>query len=277
MKINFNICSLKNLYGYPVKKNISKPFRKLDITCDRFDKISFMSDLKEFIPAQSTEEAIQYGKNSFGIKEYKGFSDSDLDTLNWFNEGLFNLRNIMKKSPFVAPEKIICFATLEGDTMIEADGYKLLFSKRCFDEDIDFMKKEILNSDLTPEEKEKKLSLNLTYLSQLYHTRCDGEFVMKAPYSLVYHEMGHIQHKSNLGSELFRQITKSPKSKLSKTAQDYVNLFNKNKKTVAKKVSEYAGANILEFVAEVFAGLCEGVEYDDKIMELYRKLGGVTF
>ena len=251
MKINFNVCNLKNLYCYPVKKNILKQYRKFEPICDSFSRTAFRGELKEFIPAKSIQEAIQYGKNSFGIKEYKGFSDSDLDTLNWFNEGLFNLRNIMKKSPFIAPEKIICFETLEGDTMIEVDGNKLLFSKRCFDEYIDFVKKEILNSDLTPEEKEEKLSLNLTYLSQLYDTRYDGEFVMKSPYSLVYHEMGHIQHKNNIGDALFKQITKSPKSKLSKIVQDYVNLFNKNKITVAERVSDYAGANILEFVAEI--------------------------
>ena len=250
-------------------------FKSVKIPYDSFEKIAFKGNLK-FTPAKTAIEAIDYGKNNFGIREYKGFSDSELDTLNWFNEGLFNLKNILNK-PFKAPNAIIYTAGFLDDdnTLIEMNDNDLWFNKKCFEEDIKFMKKYIINSNLPPEEEKEKLSSNLTILSQEYDMKHNHDFVIKSPFSLVYHEMGHIQHQNNIGKDLFKQLLKSPKSKLSKSAQELVNLFNKNKKAIASRVSKYATENVIEFVAETYTGLCEGIKYDSKVMDLYRKLGGV--
>lgn len=245
------------------------------IPYDSFSKVAFKGNSDEFIPAKTLNEAIEYGKSTFKIKEYKGFQEDDLDTLNWFNEGLLNLKRKMKNVPFVPPDKLICFAYLDDDTAIEINENKLHFSKKSFDDDIKFIKKYILALNLPEDEEKKKLSSNLTYLCQQCDMRLDGEFVLKSPYSLVYHEMGHIQHRNNLGKEIFNQISRSPRSKLPEKAKELVDLFIKNKKTVASRVSDYATESVLEFVAETFAGLCEGVKYDSKVMDLYQKLGGV--
>lgn len=47
-----------------------------------------------------------------------------------------------------------------------------------------------------------------------------------------------------------------------------------DKKTLAEAVSQRAMKNTDEFVAEVYAGLVEGVEYDQDILAYYRRLGG---
>jgi hypothetical protein len=46
------------------------------------------------------------------------------------------------------------------------------------------------------------------------------------------------------------------------------------KKTMAAAISQRAMKNVDEFVAEVYAGIVEGVEYDQDILAYYRRLGG---
>jgi hypothetical protein len=86
---------------------------------------------------------------------------------------------------------------MDIDTAIEVNDNDLWLSKKGFEADIEFMKKYIMLSDLDDEVKKEKLSLNLTYLAQKYDLEHNKDFVMKSPYSLVYHEMGHIQHQNN--------------------------------------------------------------------------------
>jgi hypothetical protein len=56
--------------------------------------------------------------------------------------------------------------------------------------------------------------------------------------------------------------------------QLYGKLFNNADRLIAEKVSLYAAQTKLEFVAEVFAGLLAGREFDDDTMKLYQSLGG---
>jgi hypothetical protein len=43
---------------------------------------------------------------------------------------------------------------------------------------------------------------------------------------------------------------------------------------LARRVSQYAATSPAEFVAETFAGLVNGAEYDAEVLQLYRQLGG---
>ncbi len=83
------------------------------------------------------------------------------------------------------------------------------------------------------------------------------------PSGVVAHEVGHYNQKD---------MTKFEKSKIWQEAMPYWT-------TIGREVSAYSivgGLNSSdEFVAEVFAGLYSGKEYNDDIMQLYYSLGGV--
>lgn len=82
-------------------------------------------------------------------------------------------------------------------------------------------------------------------------------------FTTIYHEMGHIQHHKNMNyySLLFKDLDPN-------FAKDF------NKQKIAQKVSWYAQTSPDEFVAEVFAHLCEGIKMPDDVMKLYNQLNG---
>lgn len=70
----------------------------LALKCGKASKVTQTKKLAEkikFKPAQTAEEAVTFGKNNLGIKNYEGFAEADKDVLNWVNEGLTNVSNIM--------------------------------------------------------------------------------------------------------------------------------------------------------------------------------------
>ena len=62
----------------------------------KFSKAIQLAEHIEFTKANSIEEAIEFGRQHLGIKKYKNFTDKDLDTLNWINEGLTKINNKFK-------------------------------------------------------------------------------------------------------------------------------------------------------------------------------------
>ncbi len=79
------------------------------------------------------------------------------------------------------------------------------------------------------------------------------------------HEIGHFLHHLH-NNKLYKYL--------------YKNNFSfkpEYKEMIAQHVNDYASSNPLEFVAEVFKGLFDGKQYDEKIMELYKKFKGVPF
>lgn len=86
----------------------------------------------------------------------------------------------------------------------------------------------------------------------------------KPPIHHVYHEIGHYLHfKSNPENYLM----------FVKTAKQY-QFKDELKEKIQKQVSLKATENIVEFVAEVFAGLMQGKIYDQEIMHFYNGFGG---
>ena len=82
-------------------------------------------------------------------------------------------------------------------------------------------------------------------------------------FTIIYHEMGHIQHHNNMNyySLLFKNLDPN-------FTKDF------NKQQIAQKVSWYAQTSPDEFVAEVFANLCEGIKMPDDVMKLYKEFNG---
>ena len=100
------------------------------------------------------------------------------------------------------------------------------------------------------------------------------------PFRLLNHEIGHILHQNNIGTELFAKY-----SDYGKLADGGINTFalwrkfrneigNKLFYEVMGNVTPYAATTPAEFVAEVYSFLCNGVKFSDDIMELYKKYGG---
>jgi len=50
----------------------------------------------DFSAAKTKDEAVKFGQNVLGIKNYVGFEESDIKVLNWINEGLVNVNNRTK-------------------------------------------------------------------------------------------------------------------------------------------------------------------------------------
>ena len=49
----------------------------------------------KFTPAQTLQDAIKFGTENLGIGSYGGFTEKDLDAINWVNEGFVNVSNKM--------------------------------------------------------------------------------------------------------------------------------------------------------------------------------------
>jgi hypothetical protein len=79
------------------------------------------------------------------------------------------------------------------------------------------------------------------------------------------HEYGHILHHKNIGYD---------DAEMYKTEKFGPGPSGENRKNIAKKVSEYAAINPMEFVAEVFAGHINGKKYDSGVMDMYDLYGG---
>lgn len=91
-----------------------------------------------------------------------------------------------------------------------------------------------------------------------------------SPYRTLYHEMGHIQDM--LPRPLTTCYYNFDESKYSKELLEWVN--NKENIDAASEISYYSGFAPGEFIAEAFAEMITGNKLSDKVMDLYKKLGG---
>ena len=101
-----------------------------------------------------------------------------------------------------------------------------------------------------------------------------------SPFRLFNHEIGHVLHSKNVGSELFDKY--SDYETLVDNNLDVIKLRDKFKEQngeslfhkINATVTPYATTTPAEFVAEVYSFLCNGVKFPDEIMNLYKKYGG---
>ena len=246
----------------------------------------------DFKKAQTLDEAIKFGKDNLGIEKYSGFEQKDVDIVNWINEGLVNVNNKFKGKAKM-PKVIKYTSNMRSDwaASMRPSG-ELEISKNNV-ENIKNAAKEFIKSLKDSEEKKQEMINTLTYskarniLALLLKKSPDTmKSILKGQESKrflfgtfddIYHEMGHFQHLNNVGVNLFNQLSNYDlsKTKLNKKGKELWDLFNKSKDTVLN-VSDYAKTTPAEFVAETFNGLCYGIKYDDKVMDLYQKLGGAV-
>lgn len=97
----------------------------------------------------------------------------------------------------------------------------------------------------------------------------------------VNHEIGHKIHAKNIGLKSFYSLATFVPTGNEK--QDLLNIVKSMKEfkqnepqwRLARNISPYSSVSPSEFVAETFAHLANGAEFDDATMELYKKYGGV--
>lgn len=89
-------------------------------------------------------------------------------------------------------------------------------------------------------------------------------------YDVLYHELGHLQ---NWGNSSFFDLFFGKLSDKKKSIEAFLKDFDKQQ--TAGKISWYAQTKPQEFVAEVFAQLCNGKKLDDDVIQMYRKYNGV--
>lgn len=90
------------------------------------------------------------------------------------------------------------------------------------------------------------------------------------PAGTLIHEVGHAMHFGWAGSKPPKEMTDEEYWTLAGMKE----FDDKKEKRVAKRVSGYAASNPHEFIAETFAAMMLGVEFDDDVMELYKKFKG---
>jgi hypothetical protein len=88
-----------------------------------------------------------------------------------------------------------------------------------------------------------------------------GFYSTAHPHHIVRHELGHAVH--------YRALTPRERERIW-----FAESLRPGEEPIARKVSIRAILNPKEFVAEVFAGLWSGVDYDDDVIALFEDYGG---
>lgn len=106
-------------------------------------KATQLAEHIDFKPAQTIEEAIQFGKDNLKIKKYKGFTENDLEVLNFINEGFTNVSNKLKGT--IRLPKTIKYKDLKDSALAQVGPFSKSFelNKNIFG-DIDKTIKNIL-------------------------------------------------------------------------------------------------------------------------------------
>lgn len=228
-----------------------------------------------FINCDTLDDAIKFGKEHLGIKNYKGFKEADLDVVNWINEGLVRVNNACTGKAKM-PNEIIYenIKDIKIAGTMSPDG-TLTISKNHIKSIKDsikslFQKDQVEQCVATLNNKNNFKYWENTFINIVNKHPEMAKRIGKAnatcSFGTIYHEMGHLQHLANTNSNFVEIETK------------YADLF-KNSIETAKKVSDYATTESTEFVAECFTKLCHAKQHGGKqlepdVLELYKKLGG---
>ena len=134
-------------------KNINNPqlvFKPLG-----FDSVSFSAKVKkpEFNKAQTLDEAFKFGYRELGIVDYYGFDESQVDSVNFINEGLYQAKQL-SKTPLKMP-KYICLRDLNDVqmSMVYANGGVLevndhIYTNEHIVDEIDRIFEELIDNDV---------------------------------------------------------------------------------------------------------------------------------
>ena len=102
------------------------------VATGKFSRAKQLAEHIDFKPAKTLEEAINFGKTNFGIKSYEGFTEKDLEILNFTNEGLANIHSKFKGKIQIA-RKIIYEPVVNSNEVASTIGnYCLSLNKNYF-------------------------------------------------------------------------------------------------------------------------------------------------
>ena len=115
----------------------------------KFSQAKQLAENINFKKAETVEEAIKFGKENLGIKNYSGFETTDLDVLNWVNEGLVNVSNKLKGKDKLP--KNVLYESYDRDLIasVTPDKMNLFVNKKTFDNLDEFIKIKIDNLNNT--------------------------------------------------------------------------------------------------------------------------------
>jgi hypothetical protein len=85
-------------------------------------------------------------------------------------------------------------------------------------------------------------------------------FSSRSPDHITHHEIGHALH--------YRGMTSAERAAI------WYKVLTREERLIATFVSDYSVHGRIEFVAEVYAGLCAGRRFRTEVMRLYEKLKG---
>lgn len=132
-----------------------------------------------------------------------------------------------------------------------------------------------LNSDTLNFEDRMQLILDLLAYQERKVINGVMQIRGRSVYNYLNHEQGHLLHSQISNNYMqMRKVEEYVKEGLeaSEITKEFVN--SKDIQAIAGRVSNYAKESPLEFVAETFAGLRDGIKFDDDVMSLYKKYGG---
>lgn len=105
----------------------------------RNSKATQLAEHIDFSPAKTLEEAIEFGKKTFGIEEYSGFEAKDTDVVNFINEGIVNTSNFLK-GKIRLPKKILYLeeaGTIKASVVTEGENSGLFVLNKNIYSNID--------------------------------------------------------------------------------------------------------------------------------------------
>ena len=164
----------------------------------------------------------------------------------------------------LAPDNLLKRYTeaLKNDTV-----FNVIKSKNRIIKPDDFMK-------LTKEEQAK-------YVEELFNAGYKQPIYSRGAFASINHEFGHKLHAENIGRKAFEKICVNiydNSERAQKAMHEYFKDFMErepNAYPILREVSGYAPFSEAEAVGEIYAGLQNGVKYNDRIMTLFDKWGGV--
>ncbi len=272
----------------------------------------FLSSEINFTPSKTMEEAIEFAKNKLKISDYYL---NDLDCANYVNESIVQFNNLSKDKKriidIVVPLQNNYLTASMGHGLFKRvlfiNENMLKKELKPSQNDLGLIKTALLSPEIQLSENQKeifekvlrgseKLSISEKVRANFYLTQLELFFSKMfsrtrkqnektkisecSKFHVCFHEIGHELHRNNVGKKLFKQYNyygKDPSALSLLMAKERFKeeLGSENFARIVKNVSYYAAISPDEFVAEVFSGILGGIKYDDKIMELFKKYGGV--
>ena len=234
----------------------------LSIVKEAFDKekaINEITNIMESIQTKGIPRGADYSKVKKLLEKYKAMqrNPNDYSKINWTNM-LLEIEDMLSNLIEPARGLSMLWKNKKTQKMLIESGINLDLEKIF----------------LMPKKEQSKILQNCLEIFEKNGIiiNLKGASRYSSEFDTIYHEIGHLlnQKNSSLYTQIFGKLS-DRKSQVAKFRQDF------QKQTTAQKVSNYAQTNPKEFVAEVFAQLCNNKKPDDDVMELYKYYNGVTF